>query len=175
MANRMILPQDFLNYDFVAMAKHEPKGKNRLRLLAMAHIKEGKPLTQIASSLKVHWKTIQSWIAQFRLGGIANLYVKIKKMKPRKINSTIDSWIKQFIDQLNCSNQGGYITGKQLHHLIEKEFSIKCCLRSVYNALHRLNFSWITSRSKHPKSDVEVQELYKKLSNSTKITITCRS
>ena len=174
MANKIILPQDFLNYDFVAIEKKESNSKNRLRLLAMAHIKDGKPLAQIACSLKIHWKTIQSWLAQFRNGGIANLYVKIKRNKPNKINPTIDHWIKQCIDKLNCSDQGGYITGKQLHNFIEKEFSIKCCLRSVYSALHRLNFSWITSRSKHPKSDAEVQELYKKLSNFTAITVTYR-
>jgi len=171
MANTIILPQDFLDYDFVAMAKKESNGKNRLRLLAMAHIKDGKPLTQIAISLKIHWKTIQSWLYQFRQGGITNLYVKIKKTKPRKISPMIDNWIKQFIDKLNCSDQGGHITGRQLHNLIEEEFSIRCCLRSVYNALHRLNFSWITARSKHPKSDAEVQEIYKKLSNFAKITV----
>ena len=70
---------------------------------------------------------------------------------------------KEFLEALNA-NDTGYLTGKQLHQLIEKEFSVNCCLRTVYNTLHRLNFSWITSRSKHPKSDKEVQELYKKLS-----------
>ena len=116
-----------------------------------------------------------SWLSQFRKGGIANLYVKTGKKKPNKINTTIDNWIKKFVNELNCSGQGGYITGKQLHQLIEKEFSIKCCLRSVYNALHRLNFSWITSRSKHPKSDAEIQEVYKKLSKHTKGATASRS
>jgi len=83
----------------------------------------------------------------------------------------IDNWIKQFIDNLNCSDQNGHITGRQLHNLIQDEFSIRCCLRSIYNALHRLHFSWITARSKHPKSDAEVQEIYKKLSNFVKITV----
>jgi hypothetical protein len=30
MANKIILPQDFLNYDFMAMAKKESTGKNSL-------------------------------------------------------------------------------------------------------------------------------------------------
>ena len=171
MANKIILPQDFSQYDFVAMSRKEPNPKNRLRLLAMASIKEGKPLTQIAAILKVHWKTIQAWVSRFRQGGIAKLYVKNTRVRVRKINTTIENWIKQFLNVLNRSDQGGHITGKQLHALIEEEFAIKCCLRSVYNVLHRLNFSWITARSKHTKSDEEVQKVYKKFSKSSKSAI----
>ena len=171
MSNQILLPDDFWDYDFVAMARKEAHAKNRLRLLAMANIKEGKTLTQIADSLKIHWKTIQTWLAQFRKGGINKLYVKVNKDKPKKMNATIESWVDAFIKALNSNDTAGHITGKQLHALIKEEFSIKCCLRSVYNMLHRLNFSWITARSKHPKSDEEIQNVYKKLSKSPKSII----
>jgi hypothetical protein len=42
MANKIILPQDFSQYDFVAMSRKEPNAKDRLRLLAMA--KEASPV-----------------------------------------------------------------------------------------------------------------------------------
>jgi transposase len=168
MATQILLPNDFLNYDFVAMARKEANSKNRMRLIAMANIKDGKTLTQIADSLKIHWKTIQVWLAQFRKGGINALYVKTTKNKPKKLNDAIEIWVAEFINNLNSKETGGYTTGKQIHALIEQKFSIKCCLRSVYNLLHRLNFSWITARSKHSKSDPEAQELYKKLSKSSK-------
>ena len=61
------------------------------------------------------------------------------------------------------SNQiGGRITGTQLLSLVKKRFSVECCLQTIYNTLHGLNLSWISCRSKHPKSDIEAQELYKK-------------
>ena len=69
---------------------------------------------------------------------------------------------------LSGQDAGGRITGKQLQSIIAKEFSIKCCLQTIYNTLHKLKFSWITSRSKHPKSDPEIQELYKKFSTTIK-------
>jgi transposase len=116
MANKIIFPQDFSQYDFVAMSRKEPNAKNRLRLLAMANIQEGTPLTQIASTLKVHWKTIQAWVARFRQGGIAKLYVKNTRIRTHKINTNIENWIKQFLNALNCNDQGGHITGKQLHN-----------------------------------------------------------
>lgn len=118
MSNPIKLPLNFADFDFATMAKKESNARNRLRLIAMANIQEGKTLQEISSSLKIHWKTIQTWLAQFRKGGIDNLYVKAKKNKPKKIDAKIDSWIKKFIDALNMDNEGGYITGKQYGGLI---------------------------------------------------------
>lgn len=167
MANPILLPANFESYNFIAMSRKESNSKNRIRLIAMANIQEGKPLTHIAASLKVHWKSIQSWLANFRKQGISGLYVKSTKPKPRKLDDSVDKWIAKFMRALNEQDTGGYITGKQLHMLVEQEFATKCCLRTIYNTLHRLGFSWISSRSKHPKSDEEVQALYKKLSGAT--------
>ncbi|WP_423228032.1 helix-turn-helix domain-containing protein [Shewanella algae] len=36
-------------------------------------------------------------------------------------------------------------------------------LANVYRLLHALDFSWITSRSKHPKQSDEAQAAFKKL------------
>lgn len=74
----------------------------------------------------------------------------------------MEIWILEFLTILNNHETGEHITGKYLQSIITKEFLIKCCLQTVYNTLHRLRFSWITSRLKHLKSDLEVQELYKK-------------
>ena len=164
MPNRLLLPENFSKYNFVALSKKEPNPRNRLRLIAMSHIQDGKTLKVVASYVKVHWKSVQRWLADFRLGGINSLYVKTTKYKPQKLNKEIQNWINDLLESLNSNDTGGYITGKQLHNLIEKEFSINCCLRTVYNTLHRLKYSWITARSKHPMSDLEIQALYKKLS-----------
>ena len=97
------------------------------------------------------------------------------KDKPNKLSREAEEWIRSFLTSLSNSDTGGYITGKQLQTIVMTKFSTKCCLRTIYNTLHRLNFSWISSRSKHPKSDLEVQELYKKfcaIANRTDTT-TC--
>ena len=168
MANPVILPSNFESYNFILMSRKEKNPKNRLRLLAMAHLKEGKTLQQISDSIKVHWKTIQTWLRNFRKRGITGLYVKATRVKPHKLSKQVDNWIVNFLTRLSSCDTGGYLTGKQLLSLIEQEFSVKCCLQTIYNTLHRLKFSWISSRSKHPKSDHEVQELYKKFSTAAK-------
>lgn len=168
MSNPILLPANFETYNFVAMSKKERNSRNKIRLIAMAHIQDGKTLKEAAGSLKVHWTTIQTWLRNFRNFGIERLYVKTTKAKSSKISKQAETWITNFLTMLNGHDTGGHITGKQFQSIITKEFSIKCCLQTIYNTLHRLKFSWITSRSKHPKSDAEVQELYKKFSMANK-------
>jgi transposase len=162
----MELPSNFSEFNFKAMMKGERNPHNCMRLLAMLHIQEGKTLQATADILKVHMKTVQKWLAQFRAGGIDALFVQPKPGAPRKLNAKIEDWISDLLHSLNSETSGGQITGKQIHALVEKQFSISCSLRTIYNALHRLNFSWITSRSIHPKANLEVQEVYKKISST---------
>ncbi|WP_375358352.1 hypothetical protein [Candidatus Tisiphia endosymbiont of Neophilaenus lineatus] len=44
------------------MIKHEPHGRNRIRLLAMYHLQLGKSFKAISEIVKSHWKTVQSWL-----------------------------------------------------------------------------------------------------------------
>lgn len=168
MSNPLLLPASFTTYDFIGMAKKESNPKNRVRLLAMANIKDGKTLEQISEVLKIHWKTIQTWLRNFRKFGIEGLYVKTSRNKSCKLTKDISEWVVSFITMLSSGDTGGYITGKQLQRILFEQFALKCSLKTVYNFLHRLNFSWISSRSKHPKSDDEVQEIYKKFSTDVK-------
>ena len=158
----IILPANFHQYDFKKLSRKESNPKNRIRLLAMQNIKEGLSLKAISKVLKVHWKTIQNWLRCFRKDGISGLYVKKTKFKPTKLNDEIKLWIHDFMKAMYSNQVGGSITGKQLLHLVKQHFAIECCLQTIYNTLHRMNLSWISCRSKHPKSEAEVQKLYKK-------------
>ena len=162
MARHIILPYDFDQYDFIKLSRKESNPKNRLRLLSMANIKDGMTLKAVSEVLKVHWKTIQNWLTSFRIHGISGLYVKTTKHKPGKLNQEIKLWINDFMKALYSDQVSGRITGTQLLCLVKQHFSVECCLQTIYNTLHRLDLSWISCRSKHPKSDLEVQELYKK-------------
>ena len=156
------LPTNFHEYDYLDLYKKESNHKNKIRLLAMSHIKSGLSLQETGEAIKTSWFTVQGWLQNIRKYGIDGLYIKTKKHKPAKITNEIKSWINDFMKALYSNQVGGSITGKQLLSLVQEHFSIKCCLQTIYNTLHGLNLSWISCRSKHPKSDAEVQDLYKK-------------
>ena len=159
---RLILPLGFHDYDFIKMMKHERHGRNRIRLLAMYHLQLGKSLKVISTLVRVHWKTVQSWLRRFRNHGFDGLFESHRSGASKKLNKIEESFIVETINNLSDNNTGGYITGKELHKMLTEKYETKCSLRTVYNTLHRLGFSWITSRSKHPKSNQVTQDEYKK-------------
>lgn len=142
--------------------KQESHGRNRIRLLAMYHLQLGKSFKAISAIVRAHWKTVQSWLRRFRKSGFEGLFESQRSGAPRKLNTLQESALYDKINILSGSNTGGYITGKELHNILLKEYDAKCALRTVYNTIHRLGFSWITSRSMHPKSNQETQNAYKK-------------
>jgi transposase len=114
------------NIDFTALAKRETNARKKLRLLALAHFKDGVNKATIARMLKVSRGSINKWVALFLQNGLAGLETK---------------------------------------RYIEHNFGVQYQKSNIYRLLHGLGFSWITSRSKHPKQSEEAQEDFKKTAN----------
>ena len=59
------------------------------------------------------------------------------------------------------NRDGGRITGNEIREHIEKKYNKTFKNNSIYDLLHRLGLSWVSSRSKHPKSDEKKQKAFK--------------
>ncbi|GAC03752.1 hypothetical protein GAGA_0889 [Paraglaciecola agarilytica NO2] len=75
--------------------------------------------------------------------------------------------LSQYIKKNAIKPSGGSLAGADIHHHIKHEFGKHYHPDYVYTVLKRLNFSWITSRSKHPKQSQEAQDEFKKLQIET--------
>ena len=166
MARPLILPDGFLGHDFKLMMMRESHGRNRVRLLAMHHLQREQSLQYVAKMVGVHWTTVQSWLKRFRISGFSGLFESPRSGAPKKITGKAETWLSEKICTLSEAKTGGHITGKELQQLLLKEHGVSCTLKTIYNKLHQLNYSWITSRSMHPKSSAKVQEEYKKTSKT---------
>lgn len=142
--------------------KKESHKRNSFRLLAMHHIQSGKSLVEVSQILQVHWQTVQSWLKRFSKDGFDGIFESQRSGAPRKISPSKEIIISDKLKTLSENKTGGYITGKELQQILLNEHNVYCSLKTVYNTLSRLGFSWITSRSMHPKSNQETQILYKK-------------
>jgi transposase len=162
MGRKLTLPDGFEKHDFLKMMKKMKHGRNRIRLLAMHHIQLGKSLILVSKIVQTHWITVQKWLKRFKTDGFDGLYESKRSGAPRKIQQEEEKFISDKLSSLSAAKTGGYITGKQMHQTLVDKYNIKCCLKTVYNSMHKLKFSWITSRSIHPKSNLEVQDQYKK-------------
>ncbi|EIW87541.1 hypothetical protein AGRI_13510 [Alishewanella agri BL06] len=68
-----------------------------------------------------------------------------------------------FIETQSQNEQGGRLTGEKILNYIKTEFGVNYHHNAIYKLLKQLGFSWITSRSRHPKQQQSVQDAYIKL------------
>lgn len=152
------------DFDFQKLAKTAKHPRERMRYLAFAHMREGKSSSEIACILKVHRMTIGDWIKKFNQEGIEGLKEKKGRGAKQKLEASKHEAFRRAVLELQDNKRGGRIKGKDILELMREKFDIHCTLKSVYNALHRVDLVWISGRSKHPKHDPEAQIAFKKTS-----------
>ncbi len=55
----------------------------------------------------------------------------------------------------------GRITGPEINMMIKDNFGVEYKSSGLYDLLERIGLSWVSSRSKHPKSDEKKQQAFK--------------
>ena len=135
----------------------------RVRLIALAHIQDGANRTQTAKFLKVSRGYVNKWVQQFINDGIDGLKEKLRSGRPSALSEAQRSQLKEYVITNSIKPTGGRLKATQLVDYINQEFNVLYSVDNVYRLLHQLGFSWITSRSKHPKQNSEAQKAFKKI------------
>lgn len=159
-------PPELNDHDFVALARSELDGRVRLRLLALAHLKEAKSPREIGAMLKVHPKTVLKWLGRFRAGGVAGLAEQPGRGAKRGLPVEQEAALKALIEQGQAQRGGGSLSGEDIRALVAEHFGVSYSLSGIYEVLHRAGLSWVSARSKHPQRDAQAQEAFKKTSPS---------
>jgi transposase len=153
------------NIDFQPLIAQETNGRMRIRFLALSHIKDGANNTQTAKYLKVSRRSVNDWVKRFNTEGIDGLKEKSRSGRPCSLSVKQLQQLKIYIQENSIKPNGGRLKASIIRNYIENEFSVEYKLKNIYRLLHQLNFSWITSRSRHPKQSKEIQEAFKKIQN----------
>nr|WP_193277924.1 IS630 family transposase [Vibrio navarrensis] len=143
----------------------------KMRLLALAHFKEGHSRTQIAKFLMVSRTSVNKWVQTFLQEGLEGLKEKPRTGRPPFLTPEQKERLSQYIKDKADNIQGGRLTGADIHAYIAKEFGQHYHPDSIYYLLDHMGLSWITSRSKHPKQSQEVQDDFKKFKIETILKI----
>jgi transposase len=151
--------------DFTALAKRETNARKKLRLLALAHFKDGVNKATIARMLKVSRGSVNKWVALFLQNGLVGLETKPYPGRPPKLTSVECDKVAASITENSRSSKGGRLIATDIQRYIEDNYGVQYQQSNIYRLLHELGFSWITSRSKHPKQSEQVQEEFKKIPN----------
>lgn len=149
--------------DFRCLARREKNAQKRIRLLALAHFSEGHNRSEISNILKVSRTSINKWVSDFLERGLVGLEHKTSPGRPPALSAAQSRQLSAFIEARSLSETGGRLSAHDINEYLFKHFYIRYELSSIYRVLKRLGFSWITSRSKHPKQSLAAQEAFKKL------------
>lgn len=140
-------------------------GRLRIRLLSISHFIDGQSRTQISKYLKVSRTSVNKWVKAYLDHGIDGLHGKKHTGRHKSLSEMQLRQLKQFVVSMAVKPDGGRLQGKDVQAYIASEFGVQYQKSNIYNLLHELNLSWITTRSKHPKQSIEAQEAFKKIPN----------
>jgi len=146
--------------ELIRQERHaKQRDRYRIALLAI----EGQEKLQIASTLSVAKSTVEYWAYRYRDGGIEALTPKpYGGSTPKLIGEQAEAFKKRLANGPTPEDGVCTLRGKDVQKILNEEFGVNYSLSTVYDALHRLNFSCLKPRPKHEKNDPERMEQFKR-------------
>lgn len=134
------------------------------RMLALALVQEGQSRTEAARACGMDRQTLRDWVHRYNESGLDGLSDKKGRTGPKRLLSPeeeakVSDWVRKGPDP----ETDGIVRWRRvdLARLIEAEFKVTLAERTVGDLLHRLGFSHISVRPRHPKADALVQASFR--------------
>ncbi len=154
--------ESFEEDELLKLYRTEKDARMSRRLLSLYHLRSGKKLSEVMDITLASECSIRVWVKKYVEAGFLGLLELDGRGRYPKIPKEQELKVKNRIIELQNMRDGGRVTGLELQQVLADEFEVNYCLRSVYVLLDRLGFSWISCRSKHPKSSQEAIDTFKK-------------
>jgi len=152
----------YKHVNFLQMAKKESSKRVHERLLALHHLCNGKNRHEAAAVVGRSDEWLRKWILRYHNGGYESLIGKKPPGKMKYLTTKQELELISKILKVQDHRNGGRLTGNEIADLIQAKFNVTYKGTSVYDLLARLGITWVSSRSKHPKSDAKKQKAFKK-------------
>ncbi len=140
-------------HNFKQLAKRANDPREKIRLLAFAHMQDGKSPREAAEAVKVTRNAVYVWLRKFKKDGLIGLKEKGGRGAKLKISMSESEAFRNAVLELQKGRSGGRIKGQDVLDMMKSKFGVICTKRSAYNHLKRANLVWVSARSQHPNSD----------------------
>ena len=130
----------------------ERDGTLRSRLHGLWLLRSGRQLSEVASVVGVHYRTVQSWVGWYRQAGVQEVlsHKKGGRGTPRYLSTEEERGLAQEV------SEGRFKTAGEIRDWIESEYEVSYKPGGVYSLLKRLGCSPKVPRAFHEKADVDV-------------------
>ena len=157
--------------DSTAAELRRAAGKSRdakaaRRMLAIALVLEGVDRKAAAETCGMDRQTLRDWVHRYNADGLAGLANRSRGARPRRLSpaelSELASWVEAGPDPV----VDGVVRWRRqdLRVRIEDRFGVEVHERTVGKYLTALGYRRLSVRPRHPKTDPEAQERFKKAS-----------
>lgn len=149
-------------------AKLERDGGLCRRLLGIAHLLEGGSRSESQRISCLTASTFRIWIQRFNRDGIKGLRAKKSTGRPSKLTAEVEQALREKVLQ-GPSKKEGLVRYRlvDLQKFLREDHHVSMRESGIWYVLQDLGLSWKTGRQRHPKSDGEAQEAFKKTSLSS--------
>jgi len=138
------------------------------RMLAIALVLEGSDRTAAAKTCGMERQTLRDWVHRYNADGLAGLANLPGGAQPRRLSpaqmAELASWVEAGPDPAPVPMGDGVVRWRRqdLERRIEERFGVEVHERTVGKYLAALGYRRLSVRPRHPKTDPETQERFKK-------------
>jgi transposase len=157
---------DLTSTELRAEAARSKNARASRRMLAIAMALDGHSREDAAAACAMDRQTLRDWVIRYNQSGLAGLY-DLAQPGPRPFLTTeqeaeVATWVENGPDLA----KDGVVRWRRvdLRDRIKDRFGVVFHERSIGKLLRRLNFRRISVRPRHPETDEEEQETFKKTS-----------
>lgn len=134
-------------------------------MLALAFVLDGRTRTEAAESCGMDRQTLRDWVHRYNAERLAGLIDRPLPGRTPMLSAEQMSELAAIVEAGPDPAMDGVVRWRRadLCAVVERRFGIHVAERTMSSILRPLGFVKLSARPRHPQSDPEAQELYKKL------------
>ena len=135
------------------------------RMLALALVLDGRSRTEAAQSCGMDRQTLRDWVHRYNVEGLAGLADRPLPGRTPLLEAEQMNELAAIVEAGPDPETDGIVRWRRndLCEVVERHFGVRVAERTMSSILRRLGFAKLSARPRHPQSDPDAQELYKKL------------
>lgn len=160
------LRTDFSASELRRLAATTKNANQSRRLLSLAAVLDGMNRTEAARIGGMDRQTLRDWVHRFNEHGPEGLKDTWSKGNPPRLSAEQEAELADLVETGPDRAVHGVVRWRRidLKQIIAERFGVDYHARTVGKILHRLGFSHISARPRHPVQDEQVVTAFKKTS-----------
>jgi len=151
--------------ELTAAVRAARQASQERRLRALLAVAKGEHVPRVAKTMSVAERAVRNWVHRYNHGGLDGLRDGRGGRECRLSAEQLGQVRARLLAPPRPEDGVCSLRGVDLRRILEQEFDTRYARSSVYYFLHHtLGLSYLTPRPLHVKTDLAVQETYKKTS-----------